>query len=104
MSEDESEKQTIIKLISAEGHEFFMDKEVAMAGSQTIRAMLQGSFREAQENTIRFPDQAGYVLEKVIQYLHYRAQYRNSKARIPEFVIEPELALEVLIAAKYLGC
>lgn len=106
MSDDgkSNKKTTYVKLISAEGHEFFVDKEVAMAGSKTIRTMLQGSFREAQDNTIRFPDQAGYVLERVIKYLHYRAQYTNSSSRIPEFVIEPEVALEVMLAAKYLEC
>lgn len=100
----EEGKTTYVKLISAEGHEFFVNKEIAIAGSKTIRTMLTGSFREAQDNVIRFPDQAGYVLERVINYLHYRAQYQNSSSRIPEFVVEPEVALEVMLAAKYLEC
>lgn len=93
-----------VKLISADGHEFYLDKEVAVSSSKTIRLMLEGSFREAQDNVIRLPDLAGYVLERVVKYLHYRAQYRDSSARIPEFVIEPEAAMELLIAAKYLDC
>lgn len=103
MSENGDER-TYVKLVSAEGHEFFLDKEIAMASSKTIRTMLEGQFREAQDNIIRFPDIAGYVLERVVRYLHYKAQYSNSSARIPDFVIEPEVALELLIAAKYLDC
>jgi hypothetical protein len=39
---------------------------------------------------IRFPDIGGATLEKVIQYLHYKAKYSNSTTRIPEFQIEPD--------------
>jgi transcription elongation factor B subunit 1 len=99
-----SENVQYVKLVSAEGHEFFLDKEVAVSSSKTIRLMLEGSFREAQDNVIRLPDLAGYVLERVVKYMHYKAQYRDSTARIPEFVIEPEVAMELIIAAKYLDC
>jgi hypothetical protein len=101
MSEEE---KVYVKLVSAEGHEFFLDREIAMASSTTIRTMLEGQFREAQDNIIRFPDIAGYILERVVRYLHYKSQYSNSSARIPDFMIEPEVALELLIAAKYLDC
>jgi elongin-C len=95
---------TWVKLISAEGHEFFMDREIAVAASKTIKLMLEGSFKEAQDNIIRLPEISGYTLERVIKYLHYKTQYSNSSSRIPEFTIEPEVALELLIAAKYLDC
>ena len=101
---EKGEERVYVKLVSAEGHEFFLDKEIAMASSATIRTMLEGQFREAQDNIIRFPDIAGYILERVVRYLHYKAQYSNSSARIPDFMIEPEVALELLIAAKYLDC
>mmetsp|Transcript_17939 Transcript_17939/g.34168 ORF Transcript_17939/g.34168 Transcript_17939/m.34168 type:complete len:103 (+) Transcript_17939:362-670(+) len=100
----EKEGPVYVKLVSAEGHEFFMDREVAIMSSKTIRLMLEGSFREAQDNVIRFPDITSYTLERVVRYLHYKAQYSNVNARIPEFTIEPELALELLVAAKYLDC
>lgn len=101
---DDNNHQQYVKLISAEGHEFFMDRDVAIRGSKTIRLMLEGNFREAQDNVIRFPDISTDVLERVIKYLHYKAQYVNSSGRIPEFPIEPEVALELLVAAKYLDC
>lgn len=103
MSSSDSEI-TYVKLISAEGHEFYLDRQVAISASNTIRLMLEGSFREAQDNVIRFPDLASYVLERVIKYFHYKAQHTNSSARLPQFVIEPEIALELLLAAKYLDC
>lgn len=66
--------------------------------------MLEGEFREARDNVIQFPAIDGYILERVVRYLHYKAQHTNSSARIPDFPIEPEVALELLIAAKYLDC
>jgi elongin-C len=104
MSSHSQEPVSYVKLISAEGHEFFLDRQVAIEASKTIRLMLSGSFREAQDNVIRFPDIAGYVLERVVQYFHYKAQHSNSSNRLPTFNIEPEIALELLLAAKYLDC
>jgi transcription elongation factor B subunit 1 len=83
--DDNNAPLQFVKLISADGHEFFLDKDVAKI-SKTMNLMLVGSFREAQDNVIRFPDMTGYILERVIQYLHYKAQYSHSTARIPEFV------------------
>ncbi|KAL3908301.1 MAG: hypothetical protein SGARI_003127, partial [Bacillariaceae sp.] len=97
MSNDNNEEGSVyVKLVSAEGFEYYMDKQVAMAGSSTIRTMLEGQFREAQLNEISFPDIAGYTLERVVRYLHYKAKFTNVASRIPEFLIEPEYALELL--------
>jgi Skp1 family, tetramerisation domain len=93
-----------VKLVSADSQEFFLDREIACASSTTIRTMLEGQFREARDRIIRFPNISGYILERVVRYLLYKAQYSNSIARIPDFMIEPEVALELLIAAKYLDC
>jgi len=95
---------TYVKLISAEGHEFYLDREIAVGASKTIRMMLEGSFREAQDNVIRFPDIPSYIMERVVKYFHYKAQHSNSTSRLPQFVIEPEVALELLLASKYLDC
>lgn len=103
MSRSTEEERIYVKLVSAEGHEFFLEKNTAMIAG-TIKTMLEGSFREAQENVVTFPDIAGYILERVVKYLHYKEKYTNAATRIPEFIIEPEYALEMLIAAKYLDC
>jgi elongin-C len=84
--DNEGDDVQYVKFVSAEGYEFFVDKEIAIATSTTIRTMLSGSFLEGKENIVRLPDMAGYILERLIRYMHYRAQYSNSTSRIPEFV------------------
>lgn len=44
------------------------------------------------------------ILEKVIQYFHYKLRYSNSLVPPPPFEIAPEYANELLIAANYLDC
>jgi transcription elongation factor B subunit 1 len=99
--EDESHS-SVVKLISAEGHEFFVDRRCAMV-SGTIKAMLQGQFSESR-GEIRFPEIPAIVLEKAIQYLYYKVRYTNSTQRIPDFDIDPALALDLLMVANYLDC
>lgn len=99
MSEEDNSP---VKLISAEGHEFFVDRRCALI-SGTIKAMLSSQFAEAK-GEIRFPDIHTAVLEKVIQYLYFKARHTNSTKRIPEFIIEPEICLELTLAANYLQC
>lgn len=96
------EAPDFIKLISSEGHEFFVDRRCAMV-SKTIATMLTGQFAESK-GEIRFPEFSTEVLEKVVQYLYFKVRYTNSIQRVPNFDIEPHLALELLLAANYLGC
>ncbi|OAY57818.1 hypothetical protein MANES_02G126800v8 [Manihot esculenta] len=69
-------KEDTVKLISAEGFEFVIDKEAAMV-SQTIRNMLTspGSFAEAQHGEVTFPEISTTILEKVCQYFYWSLQY-----------------------------
>ena len=87
--EDDNEESPYIKLISAENSEVFLSRRIALQ-VETMRAMLEGNFRESEEGVIRFPDISASALEKVVRYLHYKDRYSDSKARIPEFAIEPE--------------
>lgn len=93
---------SMIKLKSAEGHEFFVDRRCAMV-SGTIKSMLAGQFAESR-GEISFPEIPSIIMEKLIQYLHYKVRYTNATYRIPEFHVEPEIALELLIASGYLDC
>jgi hypothetical protein len=102
--EEDSDVPKYVKLVSAEDDEFFLERSIAVAHSTTIRKMLEGSFRESHENVIKFPDISGVILQKIIKYLLYKSQHSHSSTRIPEFVIEPEIALELMIAAKFLDC
>uniref|UniRef100_A0A2P2L4X5 Elongin-C n=1 Tax=Rhizophora mucronata TaxID=61149 RepID=A0A2P2L4X5_RHIMU len=94
-------KEDKVKLISAEGFEFVIDKEAAMV-SQTIRNMLTspGSFAETQHGEVTFPEISTTILEKICQYFYWSLQYANGKET--EFPIEPELTLELMMAANYL--
>mmetsp|Transcript_7298 Transcript_7298/g.17795 ORF Transcript_7298/g.17795 Transcript_7298/m.17795 type:complete len:107 (-) Transcript_7298:233-553(-) len=105
MADEENEQERVyVKLVSSEGHEIFLDRSIAIAASGTIRTTLEGPFREAQDNVIRLPEIATSILIRVVRYMHYKAKYSNARERIPEFTIEPEYALELLIASKYLDC
>ena len=87
------------------------------------RAAPAGQFTESS-GEIKFPEISTPILEKVIQYFYYKLRYTNSQARggvfsrrfrprdarrapqvrIPEFNIEPEMALELLMASNFLDC
>ncbi|KAF5939558.1 hypothetical protein HYC85_023817 [Camellia sinensis] len=115
-------KEDTVKLISAEGFEFVVDKKAAMV-SQTIRNMLTspgfslhqrqilikifalrydfiGGFSEAQHGEVTFPEISTTILEKICQYFYWSLQYASGKET--EFHIEPELTLELMMAANYL--
>lgn len=61
-----------------------------------------GTFTEQQLGEINFREISTPILEKVIQYFYYKLKYTNSTTEIPEFPIEPEIALELLMAANFL--
>lgn len=62
-----------------------------------------GTYTETSQGEIRFPEISTKTLEKTIQYFYYKLKWTNSKeATLPEFKIEPEHALELLMAANYL--
>ena len=45
-----------------------------------------------------------HVLEKVCTYFSYKVRYTNSNTEIPEFPIQADIALELLMAANFLDC
>ncbi|KAI8015518.1 Elongin-C [Camellia lanceoleosa] len=94
-------REDTVKLISADGFEFVIDKKAAMV-SQTIRNMLTspGSFAETQHGEVTFPEISTTILEKICQYFYWSLQYASGKET--EFHIEPELTLELMMAANYL--
>merc|ERR1712099_145455 len=90
-----------IKILSSDGHEFLLSRKAAEQ-SGTIRSMLSsGKFMESGKGRIVFKEIEGKILEKVIQYFYYKTKHANSTTP-PEFKIEPNLALDLLIAANYL--
>eukprot|EP00004_Rigifila_ramosa_P028799 TRINITY_DN989_c0_g1_i1.p1 TRINITY_DN989_c0_g1~~TRINITY_DN989_c0_g1_i1.p1 ORF type:complete len:104 (+),score=27.28 TRINITY_DN989_c0_g1_i1:35-346(+) len=98
------EEPETIKLISEDGHVFVIDRRAGML-SGTIKAMIGGpggfSFTENQKGEIHFREIRGAVLEKVCEYFYYKLKYENTPDH-PEFPLDPEIALEVLMAANFL--
>lgn len=93
----------MVRLISAEGHEFVVHRDVATV-SGTIASMLQGpgTFAEAQLGEINFREISSAVLQHVIEYCYYKRKYTGESEPPPEFVVPPAMALEILMAANFL--
>uniref|UniRef100_K4AGQ1 Elongin-C n=1 Tax=Setaria italica TaxID=4555 RepID=K4AGQ1_SETIT len=74
--EEEEDTGGVVKLISAEGFEFVVDKKAAMV-SNTLRNMLTspGGFSETRQGEVRFPEISTHVLEKICQYFYWSLHY-----------------------------
>ncbi|GAB5367686.1 hypothetical protein AAMO2058_001252200 [Amorphochlora amoebiformis] len=101
----ETKDSKYIKLISKEGNEYICPKDVAIA-SGTIRRMLNGPGIWKENTgpipTMKFETISSQVLEKVVQYFHYKKQYDNKKGTPGKFNIETEQIIPLLVAAHYL--
>eukprot|EP00933_Yihiella_yeosuensis_P074483 TRINITY_DN83435_c0_g1_i1.p1 TRINITY_DN83435_c0_g1~~TRINITY_DN83435_c0_g1_i1.p1 ORF type:complete len:116 (+),score=28.72 TRINITY_DN83435_c0_g1_i1:69-416(+) len=92
-----------IKLISADGHEFYLDRLIAYE-CDTFRKMVEkDGFKEGMTNEIQLPTITGKLLEKVVEYLYFKYKYTDSKVAIPEFPLDDEVVLDLLIVANYLN-
>ncbi|KAL0784958.1 hypothetical protein Bca101_001203 [Brassica carinata] len=121
-----------VKLISMEGFEFIIDREAAMVSQTIrsmltspdievrfplfgalksidlaiVRPVLERDckklcgFSESKDGVVTFPDISTTILEKICQYFYWSLQY--SRGKETEFHIEPELTLELMMAANYL--
>ncbi|XP_024399973.1 uncharacterized protein [Physcomitrium patens] len=94
-------KNETVKLVSAEGFEFIIDRKAAVI-SNTLRNMLSsaGNFSETELGVVNFPEISTPILEKVCQYFYWFLQCSNGKKT--DFHIEPEMTLELMMAANYL--
>lgn len=61
------------------------------------------AFKEGK-GEIELPEITTPVLERTIAYWMHKVKYHGSKLAIPEFVVPPEMALNILIAADYFEC
>ncbi|KAF7053375.1 hypothetical protein CFC21_061320 [Triticum aestivum] len=79
--EEDGDMVGVVKLISAEGFEFVIDKKAAMV-SNTLRNMLTspGGFAETREGEVRFPEISTAILEKICQYFYWSLHYARSHA------------------------
>ena len=101
--QDELQPMDFITLLSNDGYKFIVDKRTAMV-SITLRNMMYGgaNYEEAKTKTFRFNNIRANILEKIIEYWHYKSQYSNHADQLPEFKIDPEISVELLNCAEYL--
>lgn len=94
-------KEDTIKLVSAEGFEFVIDRKAAII-SNTLKSMLSssGSYTENELGEVKFPEISTPVLEKVCEFFYWSLQFSNGIET--EFDIEPEITSELMMAANYL--
>eukprot|EP01025_Chloroclados_australasicus_P048858 TRINITY_DN5544_c1_g1_i2.p3 TRINITY_DN5544_c1_g1~~TRINITY_DN5544_c1_g1_i2.p3 ORF type:complete len:141 (-),score=11.35 TRINITY_DN5544_c1_g1_i2:671-1093(-) len=98
------ERKDTVTLISSDGFRFVVDYKAACV-SNTIKGMLstEGNFMENEQNEVKLQTIRGAVLERICQYFYYKLKYQNSSAKeIPEFHIQPEIALELMVASHFL--
>ncbi|KAG4302282.1 hypothetical protein PCANB_001564 [Pneumocystis canis] len=97
-----SSKPQFLKLISSDGFIFVIKRSHAYV-SKTIQKMLDEScnFLEYEKNEINFKTINAKLLEIVCQYLYFHEKYKNS-TNIPEFPIEPDIAIELLMISDFL--
>ncbi|KAH9914428.1 POZ domain-containing protein [Fomitopsis serialis] len=93
-----------VKLVSTDGYTFLIPRKVAM-NSGTLKNMLseESNFAEAATNTCMI-EERGIIVEKLCEYLSYKTLYQDSPPKeIPDFQerLQPEIALDLLMAADY---
>ncbi|CAE8587727.1 unnamed protein product [Polarella glacialis] len=100
---DPVESFSYLKLVSADGHEFYLDRRIAYE-CDTFRKMVEkDGFKEGQTNEIKLHTVTGKLLEKVIEYLYFKYKFTDSKVPIPEFPIDDDVVLDLLIVANFLN-
>lgn len=103
MAEDNT---NYITVTTKDGHEFKLNKQFAMNASGTFHAMFDNTddhFTETS-NEIHLRDISASTFEIVVKYFYYKQRYLNATGEIPEFQIDPDQALDVLLAANFLDC
>lgn len=100
---DEQTTQEYVTLYSKkDGTEFKLPKHIAVYGSVTIANIIQSSNDDIEDIIpLNVPS---HIIEKLVEYFMYKYQYQNATGIIPEFVIEPKDAIDLLLIANFLDC
>ena len=89
-------------LVASDGSKMYVERECAKL-SGTIRSMLESAPADSMP---RFPftQISGPILERVCQYFYYKRKYKDFSPtqETPEFHIEGDSALDLLLAANIL--
>merc|ERR550514_2589145 len=100
---DPVETFSYLRLVSADNHTFYLDRRIAFECDTFKKMAEQQGFREGQTQEITLPTISGKLLEKVIEYLYFKYKYTDSKETIPEFPIDDDNVLDLLLVANYLN-
>ena len=96
-----------LRLISSDGHEFYIKKKYALSGSSTLVRMVEGGPRQYAEDEpmeVNLREIPSHVLRKVCIYFVYKAINTGSECSVADLPMPEELAPEVLLAANFLEC
>ncbi|GMG18871.1 unnamed protein product [Ambrosiozyma monospora] len=96
----QDEQNQIVTLISKDGFQFQLPKEVALV-SGTLKSMLSTSFKESATNRIILHDMEAVLIEKVVEYCFYNWKYEG-QVDVPDFDVPTEMALELLVVSDFL--
>ncbi|CED84531.1 RNA polymerase II transcription elongation factor Elongin/SIII, subunit elongin C [Phaffia rhodozyma] len=94
-----------VRVVSSDQFTFIVQRETAnLSGTLKSSFDPDSGFMEVGNNTCEIPHRV--IVAKVLEYLAFKAQYSGATAKdfVPDFTerLEPEIALEVLMAADYL--
>eukprot|EP01068_Selenidium_serpulae_P012012 Selendium_serpulae@DN5758_c0_g1_i1.p1 len=90
-------------LVSSTGGRVVLDRKVAEECDVLSRMLNRTEFSEGRSRTVSFPTIRTEVLQKFVEYLYYRHCYKDVRGRIPEFEIQDDVVLDLLLAANYLN-
>ncbi|CDI80317.1 elongin c, putative [Eimeria acervulina] len=91
-----------VRLISMEGKAIDVPLHIAEE-CELLKRMLSGTFTESRSRELQLQNIRYNILCKAVEYLRRRHQWREEGGAPLEFEIEPEIAVDLLIAADYLG-
>ncbi|CDJ69586.1 elongin c, putative [Eimeria necatrix] len=94
--------EDVVHLISSEGKRVDVPLNIAKE-CEFLERMLAGNFTESKTRELNLPNIRYNILCKAVEYLKRRYQWREEGGAPLEFEIEPEIAVDLLIAADYLG-
>ena len=91
-----------VRLISSEGKHVDVPLRIAKE-CELLDRMLSGDFAESRTRELTLPDIRYRTLCKVVDYLRRRCHWRDGGGAPLEFEVDDDIAVDLLIAADYLG-
>ncbi|KAL8447780.1 hypothetical protein Emag_004188 [Eimeria magna] len=91
-----------VRLISSDGKPLDVPLHIAKE-CELLARMLAGNFSESRTRELSLPNIRHRTLCKIVDYLKRRCQWREGGGAPLEFEVDDDAALDLLIAADFLG-